>query len=203
LAVSSPLLTLQARIRFDGGSCRELDIDRWLAEADDVDHRLLDRARGPVIDIGCGPGRHVEALTMRSTEALGIDLSPDFVAFAQARDRRVLLRSVFDPLPREAAWRSALLLDGSIGIGGDPAALLRRVGDLLASGGRALVETAGPEGRSDRVTMSLESHDGADSWFDWATLAASDVGPLTRSTTFELADQWQDGDRWFAQLDRR
>ena len=81
--MSSPLLTLGARIRFDGGDCRELDIDRWLAEADDVDHRLLDRACGPVIDIGCGPGRHVEALTMRSTEALGIDLSPDFVALAQ------------------------------------------------------------------------------------------------------------------------
>ncbi len=200
--MGSPLLTLGARIRFDGGACRELDIDRWLAEADDVDHRLLDRARGPVIDIGCGPGRHVEALTMRSTEALGIDLSPDFVALAQARDRRVLLRSVFDPLPREASWQSALLLDGSIGIGGNPSALLRRVCDLLVSGGRALIETAGPEDTSDRVTMSLESHEAGDSWFDWATLAASDIGPLTRSTTFELADQWEDGDRWFAQLDR-
>ena len=200
--MGSPLLTLGARISFDGGACRELDIDRWLAEADDVDHRLLARARGPVIDIGCGPGRHVEALTMRSTDALGIDLSPDFVALAQARDRRVLLRSVFDPLPREALWQSALLLDGSIGIGGNPAALLRRVCDLLVSGGRALIETAGPEDTSDRVTMSLESHDGGDSWFDWATLAASDIGPLTRSTTFELTDQWQDGDRWFAQLDR-
>ena len=199
----SPLLTLRARIRFDGGACHELDIDRWLAEADDVDHRLLERVCGPVLDIGCGPGRHVEALTMRSTEALGIDLSPDFVALAQAKDRRVLLRSVFDPLPREAAWQSALLLDGSIGIGGDPAALLRRVGDLLNPGGRALVETAGPEGPSERVTMALESQDGADSWFDWATLAASDIGPLARSTTFELADQWHDGDRWFAQLDRR
>lgn len=200
--MGSPLLTLGARISFDGGACRELDIDRWLAEADDVDHRLLARAHGPVIDIGCGPGRHVEALTMRSTDALGIDLSPDFVALAQARDRRVLLRSVFDPLPREALWQSALLLDGSIGIGGNPAALLRRVCDLLVSGGRALIETAGPEDTSDRVTMSLESHDGGDSWFDWATLAASDIGPLTRSTTFELTDQWQDGDRWFAQLDR-
>ncbi len=26
--------------------------------------------------------------------------------------------------------------------------------------------------------MALESQDGADSWFDWATLAASDIGPL-------------------------
>ena len=200
--MGSPLLTLRARIRFDGGACRELDIERWLAEADDVDHRLLDRVQGPVIDIGCGPGRHVEALTTRQVDALGIDLSRDFVALAQARDRRVLLRSVFDPLPREAAWRTALLLDGSIGIGGNPAALLRRVGDLLEIGGRALVETAGPDGTSDHVTMSLESNDGPDSWFNWSILAASDVGPLTRSTTFELADQWQDGDRWFAQLDR-
>ena len=71
------------------------------------------------------------------------------------------------------------------------------------SRGRALIETAGPDDTSDRVTMSLESHDGPDSWFDWSTLAASDVGQLTRSTTFELADQWQDGDRWFAELERK
>ena len=99
--MGSPLLTLRARIRFDGGACRELDIERWLAEADDVDLRLLDRVQGPVIDIGCGPGRHVEALTTRQVDALGIDLSPDFVALAQARDRRVLLRSVFGPLPQK------------------------------------------------------------------------------------------------------
>src|SRR5271154_7146081 len=75
--VGSPLLTLRARIRFHEGACRDLDIERWLAEADDVDHRLLERVQGPVIDIGCGPGRHVEALTTRQVDALGIDLSRD------------------------------------------------------------------------------------------------------------------------------
>jgi SAM-dependent methyltransferase len=37
-----------------------------------------------VLDAGCGPGRHAIALAQRGIEVLGIDLSPDFVALAQA-----------------------------------------------------------------------------------------------------------------------
>ena len=36
-------------------------------------------------------------------------------------------RDVFDPLPGEGRWETALLADGNIGIGGDPVALLRRL----------------------------------------------------------------------------
>ena len=38
-----------------------------------------------------------------------------------------LLRDVFDPVPGEGRWETALLADGNIGIGGDPVALLERV----------------------------------------------------------------------------
>ena len=37
-----------------------------------------------------------------------------------------LVRSVFETLPGEGRWDTVLLMDGNIGIGGDPAALLGR-----------------------------------------------------------------------------
>src|ERR671919_1309651 len=37
-----------------------------------------------VLDVGCGPGRHALALGRLGIEAVGVDLSPDFVELARA-----------------------------------------------------------------------------------------------------------------------
>ncbi|KYF58369.1 hypothetical protein BE08_03270 [Sorangium cellulosum] len=53
------------------------------------DRELLDRfarevaGRGPVCDMGCGPGHVAAYLASRGVEALGVDLSPEMVAHAQ------------------------------------------------------------------------------------------------------------------------
>ena len=39
---------------------------------------------GRVLDVGCGPGRHAWALAARGVEAVGVDISPAFVALAVA-----------------------------------------------------------------------------------------------------------------------
>jgi SAM-dependent methyltransferase len=200
--VSSPLVAPRARLRYRDGRVGELDIDRWLGAADDVDRRLISRASGPVLDIGCGPGRHVEALEQRSTEVLGMDLSREFVAVAQSCGRPVIMQSVFDPVPGGSRWASALLLDGSIGIGGDPIALLRRVSDLLLSGGRVLVETGAPSEASEMSELVLESDDAAGEWFSWATLSASDAAMVAHASGLQITESWEDSGRWFSQLDK-
>jgi len=108
-----------------------IDLDVWSSAASPDERRLLREVRGPVIDIGCGPGRLVEALRSGGVEVLGIDAAPSAVACARAHGREVEQLSVFDPLPAEGAWSTALLFDGNIGIGGDPARLLTRVRELL------------------------------------------------------------------------
>ena len=55
------------------------------------------------------------------------------------------------------AWRTILLLDGNIGIGGAPVALLRRAGELLAPDGRIVVETDPPGAPTHRVRVRLEA----------------------------------------------
>ena len=101
----------------------------------------------------------------------------------------------------EVGW-ALKCLDGSIGIGGDPVALLRRVGCLLAPGGQVLVETEPPEQRSERLTMLIQPESGGESWFDWATLSASDAALVARAAHFDLTDRWEDSGRWFAQLSK-
>jgi SAM-dependent methyltransferase len=199
----SPLVTPRARVRLFDGRLQDLNVERWMADADEVDHRILDRTRGPVLDVGCGPGRHVEALTLRGTEVLGLDLSADFVAMAQRNQRPVLLQSVFDPVPGGSRWRCALILDGSIGIGGDPGMLLRRVRHLLTAGGRVLVETGTPDEPTETLSLYIESETGDGNVFEWATLSAFDAAPVAARSGFDLTDLWEDAGRWFVQLEKR
>ncbi len=125
------------------------DARTWTEAADRIDARILARVVAPVLDVGCGPGRHVAELAASGLVALGIDVSPAALGLARARGACVLERSVFDRVPCAGRWRTALLLDGNIGIGGDPASLLLRIGELLAHrGSRVLVETAPPETRA-------------------------------------------------------
>lgn len=102
---------------------------------------LFAAATGPVLDIGCGRGRFVHAAIMGGHLTLGIDVSESAVRIAQEHGLPVLCRSVFQELPGEGTWGTALLLDGNIGIGGDPVALLRRCAELVRDDdGRILVE---------------------------------------------------------------
>jgi SAM-dependent methyltransferase len=187
-------------VRMDDGSVAPLALDRYLGPADATDESLLRDVRGPVLDLGCGPGRHLHALARRGVFALGVDLSPVAVALARGRGARAIVASVFDELPGAGSWQTALLLDGNIGIGGAPERLLGRIGRLLADGGQVVVELDPPGVRSGAVRACLESATGVSAWFPWARLACEDVGALAAATGFTVVDRAQLGQRRFARL---
>ena len=65
-------------------SALPLEVDRWSAEADEVDALVMARCQAPVLDLGCGPGRMVRGLTERGLAALGVDISSVAVAISLA-----------------------------------------------------------------------------------------------------------------------
>lgn len=176
-----------------------LGVAQWLDAPDDVDHRVLARVEGPVLDVGCGPGRHVIALNHRGVVALGIDPSPAAVALALERGATVLRRSVFDHVPGTGRWRTALLLDGNVGIGGSPRLLLRRVASLLADGGAVVAEVEGTGG-VEQLTVRVEGPDGASDWFDWATVGVAGAVVAAADAGLRLEHEMVTGGRRFLWL---
>jgi SAM-dependent methyltransferase len=185
----------------EDGSRRRLPIARWLGTPDEAEQLVLARAVGPVLDIGCGVGRHVVALGRRGVRATGIEVSPVAAAIARERGGEVIVGSIFER-PTTSDWQTALLLDGNIGIGGDAARLLRRTGELLAPGGRVLVELEHPAAAPSARRVRLEGERAISRWMPWHFVAAEEIDGFAAAAEMVVHERWQAGDRWFAQLRR-
>jgi SAM-dependent methyltransferase len=191
------------RLRTRDGRALDHAAHRWFGHADAAEQRALDHVVGPALDIGCGPGRHLVALSERHVFALGIDISSAFLDIARGRGVNVLQRSIFDRLPGARRWRCALLFDGNIGIGGDPAALLARIAALLRDDGRIVVETEVEDGPDDIVLVRAETPDTLGPWFRWTTVGPNRLASIASDLDLRIVDAWEDGDRCFARLDVR
>lgn len=189
------------RVRYaDGGSC-DLPLGAWTGGLRPGDLGLLARCTGPTLDLGCGPGRLTALLASRGVPVLGVDLAPYAVTLTRGRGGAALHRDLFRPLPGEGRWQHLLLADGNVGIGGDPAALLRRCARLLHPGGSVLCETDPPGTALRRTRARLEPPAGpASAWFPWAHLGPDALAGLATAAGLARVGTWADRGRWFAVL---
>ena len=191
-----------AFLRAADGTVVSLEVERWRRDPDPDELALLDELADPVLDIGCGPGRVPAVLASRGRMALGIDPAPAAVEEALRRGAPVLQRSVFRPLPGESRWATALLLDGNVGIGGDPVALLGRCAQLVRRGGVVVAELARPGAPTESLHVRVE-HDGdAGPWFPWACVS-TDAWPAIAAAAGLVPGQLRRaGARWFGSARR-
>ncbi len=191
------------RLWHEDGRVVALDIERWLAAADQVDADVLTRATVPVLDVGCGPGRILAHLTDRGMLSLGIDIAATAVSLTRGRGLNALRRNIFARLPGEGRWGSVLLLDGNIGIGGDPATLLERARQLLVPTGRVIVETH-PDRHVDEQCTVRFTHTGEPIGpsFPWAHVGLDALSRYGELAGFTIIETWTARARAFAVLQR-
>ncbi|WP_416959934.1 class I SAM-dependent methyltransferase [Streptomyces sp. Agncl-13] len=190
-------------LRRTDGWLLPLEVERWCSEADAADREVLGRCEGAVLDVGCGPGRLVTALAAQGRRALGIDVSEAAVAHTVRLGGQALRRSVFEPLPGEGRWDTALLIDGNVGIGGNPHALLRRMSQLLTSDGLLIGETV-PVDVDERVQVHVADGRGASGTaFPWARLGTPALLRHARRAGWRPDGQWTAGGRSFLALRNR
>ena len=197
----------QTEIEHADGSVTPLWADDW-RRLRPGDASLIDRCSGPTLDVGSGPGRLAVALAERGVPTLGINVAPHAVRIARSAGSLTLMRDVFGRVPGTGRWMIVLLADGTIGIGGDPTALLQRVAELLAPLGRALVEVQPPgrELRRERVRLRHcrghgHGHQAGD-WFPWAQVGADQLSGIAGEAGLPVAETWSSGGRWFATLSK-
>ena len=182
------------------GDAVHMPVERWSADADVSDNRVLDHCKGSTIDIGCGPGRMTVELALRGAQSLGIDLVAEAVGQARARGASAIVGDVFEQVPSEGEWDTALLADGNIGIGGDPVALLRRARGLVHSRGRVVVDLAPPGSGHVRMTLRLKVGELTSEPFAWSVVAPEALQAVAAEAGYRVRSVEQVGPRWFADL---
>jgi len=178
-----------------------LETARWSARADEVDQMVVSRCHGPALDLGCGPGRIVQALNESGVPALGIDISAVAVQVARTRGALAIQAKLTQRLPREGRWGTVLLMDGNVGIDGNVAALLRRCRALLAPGGTIMVEVdprpAYYQTRRIRLTADVSDRSAE---LMWTRTGAAAVKRIAGQLDMFVVEEWSAGSRAFLAL---
>lgn len=187
-------------LRRTDGWMLPLEVERWCDGADPTDLAVLAGTRGSVLDIGCGPGRLVAALRRLGRHALGIDISAAAVDRTIRAGGLAVCRSVFDSVPAEGRWDTALLMDGNIGIGGQPRELLNRIATIVAPGGMLLTEVAAVE-VDERLRVSFDDGSGRlGTAFPWARLGVEALLEVVTGTNWRPRQRWESAGRRFVRL---
>lgn len=199
-AFSTVLRGQEAYMHGIGAEPLPLGVETWRARADDTDRALLEHCAGPVIDVGCGPGRMAAELGRMGVHATGIDVAAEAVGMARTRGVVALLADVFAPLPAEGLWWTVLLADGNLGIGGHPARLLHRVFELLEAGGRVVADLAPSHVEPGRHRVTVETDGVHSEPFWWAFVAPTTIPRLAKQVGFATCEVHRAGERSYAAL---
>jgi SAM-dependent methyltransferase len=127
--------------------------DAWLPYERD----LLADVEGPVLDLGCGAGRHALHLEERGLDVCAIDNSPGAIEVCRRRgvhDAR--LADLRDP-PSDTAWATVLLLCGNFGLAGgwdETRALLRSLHDVCRPDAVVIADSVNPLLNDDPASVA-------------------------------------------------
>lgn len=117
--------------------------------------QAMEFARGRVLDIGCGAGRHALYLQERGLPVTGIDISPMAVKVSRMRglrDARVM--SLTQVSRRLGEFDTVVMLANNFGLFGDAERarrLLKRLHSITSKGARMLAESTDPHASADPV----------------------------------------------------
>jgi SAM-dependent methyltransferase len=172
-----------------------------------VHHReVLEFARGRVLDLGCGAGRHSLYLQEKGLQVTGVDISPIAVEVARKRGLKDARVAPIQELPfDEGAFDTILMLGNNFGLAGGPdetVALLRRLHVLTTAQGRLLVESVVPGGKEEHMAyvrqnirsgrppgllrLRIEYQGEVGDWFDLLIVAPQDMAALGMQSGWTL-----------------
>ena len=97
-------------------------------------------------------------------------------------------------------WETVLLIDGNVGLGGDPRRILGRAAELLARGGRCVAEFDADVIGIRASWIRLESGHQVGPWFRWAWVGLDSAEMLAREVGYRMTGVHLIGERVIADM---
>jgi SAM-dependent methyltransferase len=182
----------------------------------------LRAARGRVLDVGCGAGRHAVALQARGHDVLGIDVSPLAIRTARERGlRRARAVALVDFRAPPASFDTIALLGNNFGLLANARrarVLLRRFRRWTSPRGRILAESNDvyrtrdaahlryqarnrARGRmSGQIRMRYRFRDLASPWFDYLMVSPREMREIARGTGWRVHRLFRSGGSTYVAL---
>jgi SAM-dependent methyltransferase len=169
-----------------------------------IELELLNRARGHVLDIGCGAGRHILELQGRGLNVTGLDTSPGAIEVSRRRGVRTVFQGRVDELaisgaaPEMLAALAARARPGALILGTtiDPY-------DTAVPGHLAYHERNRQRRRmGGQVRMRVRHRELASEWFDYLMFSEQELAGLLGGTGWQAVEVLRDGPRIGAVLKR-
>lgn len=202
-------LAERPRYRRDDGDVSAAHLDVYFSDPETWEasvRRTLATLDGPVLDVGCGAGKHAIYLQRRGLDVLGIDRSPG--AIATARERGVDHAGVVDLRDVSMLGRSfggVLAVGKQLGVGTSLAAL-RTTLDAMAAvarpGARLVADFDTPARRSEAYLADHRLREGVavrrfrveyaglvGPWVDILLLEPSVLAAVVDETPWELIER--------------
>jgi SAM-dependent methyltransferase len=177
--------------------------------------KAMKLAKGRVLDIGCGAGRHALYLQGKGMDVVGIDESP--LAIRVCRERgleRARVASITRIPPNLGVFDTVLMLGNNFGLFGSRRRarwLLRRFGSLMSDNGRILAESHDPSATKNpfhrryqrmnvkrgrmpgQVRIRLRYQSYATKWFDYLLVSRGEMQGIVKGTGWKIARHIESG----------
>lgn len=200
----------------------------YLAEHEkwhETDKQAMKFAKGRVLDIGCGAGRHAIYLQRQGIEVTGIDSSPLAVYVSQRRGlENARVQSITQVKSALGDFDTLLLLGNNFGLMANTTRakwLLRRFKGLTSATGRIVASSSDPYGTDDgdhlayfernrsmgrlpgQVRIRYRYKRYKDDWFDYLFVSKKEMEEIVAGTGWQI-DQFIDSDdaRYLAILEK-
>lgn len=196
--------------RNDGYIALSAGGETYFAEPSGHQRTIADRARGRVLDVGCGAGRYGLYLEGRGLEVVGIDVSPFAVDVCRRRGMRdVRVLSIEDVSASLGQFDTVLMLGHNLALLGSARRarrILRRLLQVVSPDGVILGDTLDPYQTDDAIHLAYHAENRAKGrmsgqirmrvryktykspWFDYLFLSREELDDLLDGSGWWVAE---------------
>ena len=175
------------------------------------EQRAVQFARGRVLDIGCGAGRHALYLQQKGCDVTGIDASPGAIKVCKARGvKKALTRPIAD-IDRfgRAAFDSIVMLGNNFGLFGNPVnarRLFKQLHRITSDDARIIAGTRNPYATADpnhleyhrwnrqrrrmpgQIRMRVRFGRAIGPWFDYLFVSPEEMTRILEGTDWRIEE---------------